>query len=812
MLCAPLSYSNYTFYVTVSLSPTGGSAAAVSIDIEQEILDGGTAPASPTMSDEELLRAAFPRVPVWPVLVSGVVAFAVAVAASVQAYGGGVAFGPWQGAYLDADLPYRAPLLSVWFARAFVAIPYFDRAACTVLASAAAGALACGALAALAAQALRSRASAPVAAVCGSAAGSILAMTPAWLRLSTGASPAPLTVLLALTGLASLHHAGYRTAPRWLVYAGACTGLAAANDPSFAIVFLIALLAALGELGDRVHVARIFALMLGGFAAAACIPAVYALATGEPLAGFLAHVLYTAFPAIGDGAPQFGFGPSLRAQFAWPVLGAAVVGLTALFVRDLRGAAIAWAIVFLAMGPFWPALTNQQRSAYVLCDTDAAAAMAQAAVCVAAGWGIAWVVRIAPGMRHRTAPAVAASLLLAGTLTTLEYRALPARGAVPAELLGRAILEDCGPDAALVVGNARTASLLRTLQIASGVRPDVAVIPVHALERPASRERLARTYAGALRVPTDFPSAEAWKRWPLERPNEFALLNVQMKMGGLRESDFMDLIVWEFMRANFVQRPICFAGLSPAWLTARGEREGLVLQFPRDGATASRPVDSVIPALADAQRLDPELTKTVVGLLLPLAEASRRQDDAAESARIADRARAYGPDDADTWLVAVRAAARAGQRERATELTAGYIRLAPSTQDMQTILDLVAEDLQRNALAAEFGSAIAAVEGPGAAQERRADLAARLWDYDELAVLANAYARSIEKGASLDDLYEGAAAAAQLGDLHTARDRLGEVVKIEPMTIWDRLQTDGRFLLLEADPAFYTNAPPGIRG
>jgi hypothetical protein len=779
----------------------------VSINNELETLDTESVEGGPVISDAELLEAVSPATPRWPLAAAGALAFLIAIGNFIHAFAGGVAFGPWQGAYLDLDFPYRAPLLSMWFARAFVAIPFADRALCTVIASMVAGALACGVLAVAAAQGLRGRMPAAATALCGATAGAILAFTPIWTRLCTGGSPAAVTLVLALAGIGLLQFAIYATEPRWLLYAGLFFGLTSANDPSFVIVFLIALLAALGDLGERVRVTKIFAPMLSGFCIAAIIPLIHSFLAGESLSEFFSHAMNTTFPAIGDGAPQFGFGLELRPQFSWAVLGATIAGMTALFMQRMRGPAVTWGIVFLAMGPFWPSLTNQHASAHVLRDLDAPACMAYAAVCVGAGWGIAWIANVLVNASRRTALAAVVLAAASSFVVVLQFRSLPPRGPISAEEMGRGILNDCGRNAALVVGDSHTASLLRTLQIARGERRDVTVIPVHALEQPKWRERFHRKYAGTLAVPGDFPPVEAWKRWPLERPNEFGLLNVRLKQGGVRESDFIDLMLWELMRDNFKEHPIYFAGVSTPWLTARGERVGILLQYPRVGNERGRSLETIVPASPNPSvRTDPEFDRTVVALLLPLAEAYRRQDNVAESENIAGLARTYGADDAGAWLVSARAAARAGKGKMAEEFAANYIPLVKSEQDMQVFLDLIKEDLRRNSIASEFNSASLTRDSSDVGRKRHADLATQLWNLDELTVLSNAYAKAIQHGPdNFDLLYEGAAADVQLGELGAARTTLGRAIALDKFEAFKRVQVDGRFFLLfDADPGNFT--------
>ncbi|MCC6794705.1 MAG: hypothetical protein IT366_06255 [Candidatus Hydrogenedentes bacterium] len=743
-------------------------------------------------SDAELLSAASPVYPRWPLVLAGSVAALIAFCNSLHAFNGGIAFGPWQGVYLDLDSPYRAPLLSVWIARAFVAIPFLDRATCTVLASMVAGALACGALAVTAAQGLRERLSAPAVALCGATAGAVLALTPLWTRLCITGAPAPVTLLFALAGMCVLHHALHATAPRALVYAAMLFGLATVNDPSFAIVFVVGLLAALGDLGEREKVTRIVSNMVVGYGVIIPIPLLHAFFAGESLAEFSAHAMNTSFPVIGDGVPQFGFGLELRPQFAWEVLGVTILGMGALFRRHLRGAAVTWGIVFLAMGPFLPALTNQHSSPFELRDSGAAAAIAYAAVSISAAWGLAWIAQLISRLTARKAIATGVLLLILGSLVALQFRTGLQRSAVSAEATARGLFAGCPEGATLIVGDANITSLLRTFQIAKEERRDVTVIPVHALEQPELRERMYRKFAGKPLIPTDFPPMEAWKRWPLERPNEFNTLNLRLRLGGVQESDFIELMLWEIMRNNFNERPVCFAGISTPWLTARAENVGLLLQYPRN--VRGRPdIDPIAEVQELSAHMDPECAQTMLALILPIAEASRRQNDVAQSERIANLARALDATDANAWLVSARAAARAGKGKEAEQFAANYIPLAESQHDRDLFLDLIKEDLRRNSIAAEFASASIALDSAPEARQRRAELATELWKLDEIAVLSDVYSADAE---DFEDLFEGAAAEAQLGQLATARDTLGRAVEIDKVQAFARLQVDGRFFML----------------
>lgn len=742
-----------------------------------------------------------PTLPLWPLLIGAGVTGIVALAYFLYHVGPGIAFGPWQAAYLDPGFPYRYPLVSAWVARAFAVLPIYDPAWRTALASATAGALACAALAVLAGRAAQRHLGTPLAIVCGSAAGILLALTPIWLRAGTTASPAPVTVSAALIGLIFLQQASLSSTPRWLFYAGVFFGFATANDPAFALVAIIAVLAALGEMGERLAVRRIIVPLVAGFVMTGAIPYLRSFLAGEDLSEFFSHAMATAYPTIGDGAPRLGFGLELRPQFAWVVLAATLAGLIALFSKNVRGAAITWALIFLAMGPFWPSLVNQHRTPHVLRDMDAANAMAYAAVCVGAAWGLAWFANAIVSARKRPLTAVAVLALLIGNVAAVQYRVLPEPRADLAETVGRSILDDCSLGAALVAGDPHISSLLRTLQIARGVRQDVAVISVHALEQPQWRAFLHRKYAGILNIPTVFPQDSAWQRWPYERPNEFGLVNAMLKEGTLREGDFRDLMLWEFMRDNFPYRPVYFAGVTSPWLTARGKRVGFLLQYPRTQASDGHALDSLLSAAPDEHsvRQNPEFDRTIVALLLPLTEAFRRQGDVDEAEKIAQLARVYGEDDAGAWLSSARAAARGGQRERAIDYAANYIRLADEKEDMQVFLDLIEEDLLRNALAREF-DALALADSPST-RDRRTQLAAELWNLDELAVLSAGYTNAMRSGGAteFDLVYETAAANVQLGNLDAGRAALQKAVSLDYRKAIARLQTDGRFFLLQVD-------------
>ncbi|HRI88182.1 MAG TPA: DUF2723 domain-containing protein, partial [Candidatus Hydrogenedentes bacterium] len=517
--------------------------------LNDEVRDG------PISLHEIVIPEDTPLPSVKPAILAGGIAASVAAIYFVVSMGNGMAFGPWQGAYLDPSFPYRTPLISLWLGRAMAAIPLGDAAWRLSFVSALFGAAACGMLAIIAARSLRERSGTGAAVIAGVASGLLFALTPTWSATIISNAPAVTTVLLALSGLACLQHAIETHAPRWLLPTGTAIGLATVNDPSFAIVLIIALLAALGTLGERVPVGRVFAMLFAGFALTASIPFARAMFDGEGTDGFLHHAIATAYPTIGDGLPRLGFGLELRPQFSWMVLAATILGLTALFLRGMRGAATMWALLFLAMGPFWPALTNQRSSEYVLRETGAAESIACAAVCICALWGAAWLARaITRGNQGRLAAAVAA--VTAAGMLGFQVAELPARDSALAATIADRMLADCGRDALLVTGDARTTALLRTAQISRGVRTDVGIVAVHALEQGETRSALSKLHGDSLSVARDFPPDNAWTRWPVERPNEFGTLNATMMSGGLRESDFRDLMLWEFMRDNFADRKI----------------------------------------------------------------------------------------------------------------------------------------------------------------------------------------------------------------------------------------------------------------
>ena len=148
--------------------------------------------------------------------------------------------------------------------------------------------------------------------------------------------------------------------------------------------------------------------------------------------------------------------------------------------------------------------------------------------------------------------------------------------------------------------------------------------------------------------------------------------------------------------------------------------------------------------------------------------------------------------------MSARAAARAGKGKEAEQFAANYIPLAKSQHDRDLFLDLIKEDLRRNSIASEFASASMTMDTAPEARQRRAELATELWKLDEIAVLSDVYRTDTE---DFEDLFEGAAAEVQLGQLAIARDTLGRAVEIDKVQAFARLQVDGRFfLLLDAGP------------
>jgi hypothetical protein len=274
--------------------------------------------------------------------------------------------------------------------------------------------------------------------------------------------------------------------------------------------------------------------------------------------------------------------------------------------------------------------------------------------------------------------------------------------------------------------------------------------------------------------------------------------------GAGRYDSLLDLALWDFVRDNASKQPLCFAGISSEWLTARAQVSGCVLVYPRQKNPAPSRLEALLKDVFAARTLttDPGVAQTVCSLLLPLAECARRQNRIAEARRFARLATIIQPDDPQAWLTLARAAARAGKKQETMEFAAGRLNLLAGGLDDQALSDLLREDLERYAIAEAFEAELDR-ECQGIPQaEAREEIAGKLWDADELAVLNKGYIRLLEVFPDDPDIiYQRAAVLAQLGDLAGARKELVHWIRTAQVPEAEMvacIEEDGRFALLRS--------------
>ncbi len=735
------------------------------------------------------------RQPFW----AGVLVFAAVAGSSLGHYEPGISAGVWQGWAVPGHAVYDRPLLSTWLADACRALA--PRAPLEALNSLNLflGALSAALVASIAANSTGERTPPVERILCGCLAGLLFSCATVWRGTLSGVTPATLTVALALTAFFIVYRPTRPPSLPALLVAASFIGLATANDPVFGVAGLILAVLAIHSAAARSSAWAIVLTYAMGFVAGAGVPIWKALAAGEGRPEFLAHALATPYPTLGDGTPAFGFLARLTDEFTWPILAVSLLGLIVAIGQRRVRLAIGWSFVFLAMGPFLPVLTNQSRTTVVLIDPSASQAMVAASVAILAAWGLVGTARLLlppEGLSPRRAGIVAAIGLALVALQWSHYAPEPSNAP---EALAESVFADCPPESVLITGDARIHTLLETVQAVRGIRPDVTIVSADALSSPRHRNRLNANVGSKLDIDSVFPPVDALNRWALERPQALAALN---HSAGAR-SDLRDLAVWELLRDNFSKRPFAFVGVSAPWLTARVQRNGVVLVFPRDGENRQHSLTTIDEYADDLDESaeHAELRRTVSAMLLPLSEASRRQGDIRTATHAAELARRIRGDDAVPWLVSARAAARAGDREQAIAYVERYLLNVPGPNPADELGDAIQEDLTRNALAEAYVSSMggeSTVANPLVQQQLIADL----WEFEEFQVLAEGYRIARDSYVARGDveaLCEGAAVLTQLGELAAAREELGTAVSVDPVRVWRRLKNDPRFDLLRME-------------
>ncbi len=715
----------------------------------------------------------------------------------------GIVAGPWQGVLAESDTFYSRPLLWTWAGHAVTFLAPSQGPALLCLMTVVLAASCCGLVAMVSASAVAGVVSRVESIVCGCAAGILFALTHLWIRASMECSPAPLTLLLALGAFWLMMRAGGMG--RFLC-GGVLIGLATANHPSFAVLALLLAILVVANTRDETKVYRAVLLFGLGFAAVACVPVVAALVRGEGLAGFLSHALQTPYPTVGDAAPEMNYGYNLAREMSTLVLLAALPGLVLLTRENMRRPALVGAFIFLSMGPFLPALTNHRSGPSVVTDTSATMAMVLAAVCLYVAWGVMWLTTvIVRGDKRYWFRAVAVAVA-ACILAVSQWKYLPSRPGNKPLRLAEAVLADCPENAILVTGDAGLHSMLLTVHAIHGYRVDVTLIPADALTTVPLRARAASLGLENVQLDPLFPPVDAVERWGKERPLEVKAIAKAKKVAPDSEVDLQDLALWDFVRDNFARRPIAFVGVAAPWLTARAQRNGVVLVYPRQEAerTSSFSLLGSYGPKAEGEPKATALSETMLALLLPLSDTARRQSDVEQAAVAAALARQFAGGDARPWLSSARAAARSGDRDQALAFIEQYLRRRPAKAEAEDLTQTIQEDLLRSAISDEYAALVHAEAVGSGNREAKKDLADQLWALDELTVLAAGYADTNKRDLGprdVDDLCDLAAVLTQLGHLQQARRELSKAISFDIVNVRNRLLRDPRFILLLVETA-----------
>ncbi|GMV91442.1 MAG: hypothetical protein AMXMBFR82_12200 [Candidatus Hydrogenedentota bacterium] len=730
---------------------------------------------------------------------AGVLVFAAVAGMLFWHHDRGIAAGVWQGWAAPGHGVYDRPLLSTWMAETCRALAPGTLLDLLHTVNLLLGALSAALVASLTVNLTAERMPSLERVLCGCVAGLLFSCATVWRTTLTGFSPATITVALALTAFFVVCRPARPLRLPALFVAALLIGLASANDPVFGVAGLILAVLAIHSAAARSSAWVIILTYAVGFVAGAGLPIWNSLVAGEGRAEFLAHALATPYPTLGDGTPAFGFLARLNDEFVWPILAVSLVGLIVAIGQRHVGLALGWTFVFLAMGPFLPALTNQKRTPVVLTDSSAAQAMVAASVALFAAWGLVGMARILLPKEAQLPRRVGIVAVLGLALIALQWTRYTPESPETTSALAEAVLADCPPESVLITGDARIHTLIETVQVTRAIRPDVTIVSADALSSPRHRSRLNAIAGAKLNIDSVFPPIDALNRWAMERPQALAALN---HSAGSR-SDLRDLAIWELMCDNFSKRPFAFVGVSAPWLTARVQRNGVVLVFPRDGMVQRHSLDRIDDYAGDLDDSagNAELRQTVAAMLLPLSEASRRQGDIRTATHTAELARRIRGDDAVPWLASARAAARAGDREQAIVYVEQYLLNMPGPDPVGDLGDAIQEDLTRNALAEAFVSSMGG-ELPAANPNVQKRLIEDLWEFEELQVLADGYRIAREAHVARGDveaLCESAAVLTQLGELAAAREELGVAVAINPIRVWRRLKNDPRFDLLRME-------------
>lgn len=717
----------------------------------------------------------------------------------------GIAFGPWQGPLL-ADFPVHSlPVLSRWLVAAASYVGIGSGPRLLNLVSASFGAISCGLVAAVGTMVSKKAFPSFEAGLAGLLTALVFAATPTITYASTGPAPTTLSMSLALLSIVVLLAALEQRSPTvFLAASGLAAGLAAANHPSFGLLFLFIVLTLIVLHFEVGQVLTAFTCACLAFAGGAILPLVSALTSGESIPEFFSHALRTPYPALGDGWPEAGFARRLSTELPGPLLLAAMPSIVLFFRRGTRPYAFLCVGVFACMGPLLPALTNQYGHDAGLTDPDAPLAIALAMFCLYVGWGVAVAVAYLirpPKIRWLR---VAALILAAVGAVAFQSRQAPSRRHDFAQKTAQALIASCPENAALISGDRGLTSLVLAAQETGGIRPDLTVISTESLTDPLLRKKLAARVEGGLALEEKLAGLDVLGEGQSKPPYLLRRL-VRNRQGGARNSEILlNLALWEFVEDNFSSRPVCFVGITLPWLTARAQASGCVIIYPHQQATSAPAPETLAAQLYERPeyRTDPAIRRTLSQILLPLSESARNQKNVREAARLAQHAALLSPEPPGARLALARAAARDGKKWSAIEYASACFPLMATREKMDESIKLIEADVHRARLEQRFQKFL--IQGPehfaDPAEERRR-LTDELWEVDELAVLAEGYEYIVEDSPEDHEaLFEYAAALAQFGDLGHARsalERWSRLAQLSGSEVARILEEDGRFALLK---------------
>jgi len=707
----------------------------------------------------------------------------------------------WQGLMLDGAYPVPV------FAHALSsAVSLFDPTMSIVLLNVFTrllGALTCAGVTAITVNAVRRISTPGEAWICGLVAGLVFILAPSTTSAFTASWPGAVTTTCAVWGLAALTRAVQSRAlvGLWLTLGAGLCASAAANHAFFGWLAIPVFGATAsvwrhGSTDVRGIVCAFFA-----WAGILSLPVVFALGIQhEQPHFFLGRILRGPYPAIGEHAPEWNVVLWLGSQFHPLVWVLALASVILVVHRHIRVGLFVGVMLFAVAGPMAPFLMNQYDAGAFPRDEISLEVMAIAGFTIVFGLGLAASMQIIFRRTHELGYRGAMAALVLAIIALHQWSLAPDRRTELSGAFAQTILDGCPREAILIVEDPGIAGMLSTAQLAYAHRRDVRVVPAGVLINPAARQYYRLLHPDGIHVDTAYDTQQHASSWQHERPIVTnTLLNADRDSHD-RRSALDDLILWEFVRDNFGARPVAFAGVNAPWLHARAAINGLVQVYPRVEAPLTDSMEAwlAMKMTAGFQAGDPELANAFTQILLSLSETRRAQNQSEDATRLAALATQYEQGESRAWMALARAAARNGSREDADLYSA--TASGASEEDAHIAATLLTRDYDAYELISKYQSGLDDDPGDPDSRYRRQQIADDLWDIDEIAVLADFMEQELLlEPVTARNLYELAAAYAQLGDLTEARRHLREAIALAPDEVESHLQSDGRFVLLELD-------------